>query len=578
MSTYQAPQQQPSHQNQLALLPPNAQPESQTSLHSMQTRSKSSIFKPKALLASHIPLTDREPENVTEALNCSVWNSAMQEEYKALQNTKTWSLVPLPAGRRAIGCKWVFRIKKNADGTIQSYKARLVAKGFHQQQGFDFDETCSPVVKPSTIRVVLTLALSKGWNIRQLDVNNAFLNGCLHEEVYMEQPSGFEHRDKNLVCKLQKSLYGLKQAPRAWFEKLASTLCMFGFQSSLCDYSLFIRITPQHTTYILVYVDDILITGSSAREVQSLIQGLNQIFALKDLGDLSYFLGIEVQRLSNESLHLSHVKYIKDLLAKAKMQEAMGISTPMVSGAKLSKHGDDVFGDPKLYRSIVGALRYATITRPEISFSVNKVCQYMHLPLETHWKIVKRILRYLNGTLQHGLVIHKSCNLSLTAFCDEDWASDIDDRRSIFSSCMFLGPNLISWSSKKQRVVSRSTTEAEYQSLANTVSELIWLKALLSELKFSPRIVPTIYCDNSSGVQMAANPVYHARSRHIELDLLYVREKVLKKEILVCHVNSENQVADIFTKVLSKTRFCDLRNKLNILEAGEKTQGDEVNK
>lgn len=225
--------------------------------------------------------------------------------------------MPLPLRRRAISCKWGFRVKRNADGSIQRHKVRLVAKGFHQQQGFDFDETFSIVIKPTTNRVILTLALSKGWGIKQLDVNNAFLNGILHEEVYMEQPVGFEHRDKSLVCKLHKALYGLKQAPRIWFEKLASTLHKFGFESSKCDSSLFIRVTPQHSTYILIYVDDILITRSSMEIIASLVKNVNKAFALKDLGDLNYFLGIEVKKLEDGSLHLSQTKYIKDLLSKA---------------------------------------------------------------------------------------------------------------------------------------------------------------------------------------------------------------------------------------------------------------------
>ena len=334
----------------------------------MQTRSKFGIFKPKVFFAA------TEPSSVDDALSKPEWKSAMQQEYDALIENKTWSLVPLPSHRQAIGCKWVFRVKENPDGSIQKYKARLVAKGFHQQPGFNYTETFSPVVKPATIRLILTLALTFHWPIQQIDVNNAFLNGDLHEEVYMTQPPGFESHDKSLVCKLQKALYGLKQAPRAWFEKLAHTLHQLKFVSSKCDPSLFIRNVNGCCMYVLIYVDDIIITGSSSAKIKQLISDLSKAFALKELGDLNYFLGIEVHTLPDGSLHMSQSKYVRDLLVKANMWDAKSLPTPMVSNLKLSKHGSSYLSDPTLYRSIVGALQYVTITRPELAFSVSKVC------------------------------------------------------------------------------------------------------------------------------------------------------------------------------------------------------------
>uniref|UniRef100_A0A803NT98 Reverse transcriptase Ty1/copia-type domain-containing protein n=1 Tax=Cannabis sativa TaxID=3483 RepID=A0A803NT98_CANSA len=273
----------------------------------MQTRGKSSISKPKVFTASRIPTT------LAEALANPHWNSAMSDEVLALARNATWTLVRLPPGRRAIGCKWVYREKQNMDGSVYRYKARLVAKGFHQQPGFDFTETFSPVVKPITIRVVLTMALAQGWAIRQLDVNNAFLNGDLQEEVYMTQPPGFEvPTAPDLVCKLHKALYGLKQAPRAWFDKLHQSLLHFGFTSSKADQSLFICHTQHSITIVLVYVDDILITGSDANAITQLIQALDKKFSLKDLGELQYFLGIEV-RYTSQGMHLSQEKYAKHI-------------------------------------------------------------------------------------------------------------------------------------------------------------------------------------------------------------------------------------------------------------------------
>lgn len=269
-------------------------------------------------------------------------------------------------------------------------------------------------------------------------------------------------------------MYGLKQAPRAWFEKLHTALISFGFTSAKSNQSLFIRYTPQHTIYILVYVDDILITVDNTNIITNLIKDLNKQFALKDLGNLNYFLGIEVTYLSGGKIHLSQRKYIQDLLIKTKMQYAKSNSTPMTSGHKLMAFGSDPVQNAQLYRSVVGALQYITITRPEITYSVNRVCQFMHNPLEAHWQAVKKILRYLTGTTDSGLIMepNASHDMSVEGYCDADWASDVDDRRSTSGFCVFLGNNLISWQSKKQHVVSHSSTEAEYWSLAHLTAEI----------------------------------------------------------------------------------------------------------
>ncbi|CAJ2668892.1 unnamed protein product [Trifolium pratense] len=490
----------------------------------------------------------------------------MQSEFDALQQNNTWSLVPLPANIKAIGCKWIFRIKENPDGSINKYKARLVAKGFHQLQGFDFTETFSPVVKPLTIRLILTLAISYKWSLQQLDVNNAFLNGVLEEEVYMEQPQGFENSNPSMVCKLNKALYGLKQAPRQWFDKLTTTLVRFGFQTSKCDPSLFILNKDNHIVYLLVYVDDIIITGSSSQLVTSLVHKLNSVFSLKQLGLLDYFLGIEVKHLPNSTLLLTQSKYIRDLLTKTNMLESNPISTPMMSTCKLSKVGSDKFHDPSLYRSVVGSLQYATITRPEIAYAVNKVCQFMSNPLDSHWTAVKRILRYLKGTLHMGLIlypfdVHKP--VSLKVFCDADWASDPDDRRSTSGAAIFFGTSLVSWWSRKQQVVARSSTEAEYRSLAQATADVQWIQTLLKELTI-PFSQPIIYCDNQSAVLLAHNPILHTRTKHMEIDLFFVREKVAAKQLTIVHIPGTEQCADILTKPVSTTKFLLMRDKLNV--------------
>jgi histone deacetylase 1/2 len=526
----------------------------------MVTRCKTGNLKPKVLLA-HC-----EPTNVKQALADSQWLKAMQAEYSALMNNNTWSLVPLPAHRRAIGCKWVFRIKENPDGSINKYKARIVAKGFNQEAGFDFQETFSPVVKPVTIRIILTLALSLKWDIQQIDINNAFLNGILQEEVYMSQPPGFISSDKTPVCKLHKALYGLKQAPRAWYDRLTQALVSFGFHSSRCDPSLFVYNHKGVTMYVLVYVDDILLTGSSSTILHDLIAKLNSQFALKHMGRPDYFLGIEVQYLPSGNLLLTQSKYIRDLLSRANMAEAKGLTTPMVSNLKLSKFGTDELPDAHEYRSIVGALQYVTLTRPELAFCVNKVCQFLSRPLISHWQAVKRILRYLLHTCSHGLLLQPSqavSKFSIRAYSDSDWASDMDDRRSTSGSCVYFGPNLVSWSAKKQTLVARSSAEAEYRALAHTTSELLWIQSLLRDLHI-PIHTPVLLCDNISAVLIAHNPVLHARTKHLELDIHFVREKVVAKELSISHVPGVDQIADALTKPLPSARFLTLRDKLKV--------------
>jgi len=348
----------------------------------MNNRAKTGVVCPR--LHPTLLLAHSEPKTTKQALSDPTWLSAMQVKYDALLKNNTWSLVPLPSGRTPMGCKWVFRVKENPDGSVNKYKARLVAKGFHQKYGDNYTETFSPVIKPDTVRTILTLALSKKWPLKQLDVNNAFLNGSLTETVYMIQPPGFESSNKSLVCKLNKALYGLKQAPRAWFDKLQTTLVQFGFLPSKCDPSLFVYSHNSNLLYMLVYVDDIIITGNNSTLLHQLINQLNAAFSLKELGDLEYFLGIKVKLQTTGSLILTQSKDLRDLLTRTNMHGAKPLPSPMVAGIKLSKESSSPFYDPTLYRSIVGALQYATITKPDICFAVNKVYQFMANPLEGH--------------------------------------------------------------------------------------------------------------------------------------------------------------------------------------------------
>ncbi|XP_076906863.1 uncharacterized protein LOC143563131 [Bidens hawaiensis] len=460
-----------------------------------------------------------------------------------------------------------------SDGSLERYKARLVCDGRKQQTDIDCGETFSPVVKPSTIRLILFLALSKSWPIHQLDVTNAFLHGNLEETVYMHQPVGFRHKDfPDHVCRLRKSLYGLKQAPRAWHQRFTDFVTTQGFQQCKSDNSLFTYHHGSETAYLLIYVDDIILTTSTNALRIRLIDTLSGEFAMKDLGPLSYFLGVQVTRTGNK-MFLSQQAYVKDIIHRAAMDSCKPVATPVDTQSKLSADAGPPHEDPVSFRSLAGALQYLTFTRPDISYAVQQICMHMHDPRQDHWNALKRIIRYLQGTIDHGLHLGPVPNLSLVAYTDADWAGCPDTRRSTSGYCVYLGDNLISWSSKCQSTISRSSAEAEYRGVANVVADICWLRNLLLELRHPLPRATLVYCDNVSAIYLSGNPVQHQRTKHIELDIHFVRELVQRGHIRVLHVPSRHQIADIFTKGLPRVLFDDFRSSLNISPPDVSTAG-----
>lgn len=538
----------------------------------MTTRARTGIVKPIDRLNLYTSSISPVPRSHLQAMQDPHWRKAMNEEYQALMSNGTWTLVPRPPGVNVVRSMWLFRHKHHADGSLARYKARLVANGRSQQQGIDCDETFSPVVKPATIRTVLSLSVSRHWPIHQLDVKNAFLHGHLQETVYMHQPAGF--RDSQFpdhVCHLQRSLYGLKQAPRAWYHRFARYALQIGFQNSRSDSSLFIYHSPHATAYLLLYVDDIIITASSSEFLQRTISQLNHEFAMTDLGALNYFLGISVVR-SSTGLFLSQQKYAVEILERANMVNCNPSRTPAEPIQKLDATGPPV-ADPSLYRSLAGALQYLTFTRPDIAFAVQQLCLYMHDPREPHLHALKRVLRYIRGTISHGLHLHVSPSSDLIAYSDADWGGCPATRRSTSGYCVFIGDNLVSWSSKRQGIISRSSAEAEYRGVANAVAETSWLRNLLRELQCPMTKATIVYCDNVSAVYMSTNPVQHQRTKHIEIDIHFVRDKVAVGLVRVLHVPSSSQYADIFTKGLPTSLFYDFRDSLHVRKPPDQTAG-----
>ncbi|CAJ2637857.1 unnamed protein product [Trifolium pratense] len=436
-----------------------------------------------------------EPSSYKEAILDPLWQKAMAEELAALHKTNTWDLVPLPPGKRAIGSRWVYKIKTKSDGSVERYKARLVAKGFSQQYGMDYEETFAPVAKMTTIRTLIAVASVRQWHISQLDVKNAFLNGDLKEEVYMVPPSGVFH-NQGEVCKLKKALYGLKQAPRAWFEKFSTVISSLGFRSSDYDSALFVRTTSHGRIILSLYVDDMIITG--------------------------YLL--------------SQSKYIANILEQARLSDNRAIDSPLELNVKYAPSDGVPLADPTLYRTLVGSLVYLTITRPDIAYAVHV-----------------------------SLLFPSSSSLELCAYSDADWAGDPIDRKSTTGFCIFLGDSLISWKSKKQDIVSRSSTEAEYRAMASTTTEIVWLRWLLSDMGISLSQPTPMYCDNKSAIQIAHNSVFHERTKHIEIDCHFTRHHLQHGTITLPFISSPLQIADLFTKTHSIKRFHFLIDKLSML-------------
>lgn len=535
--------------------------------HHMTTRAKAGVFQPKKIMNLHATTSSSIspiPSSYQTTIKDPHWYNAMLEEFQALMTNNTWSLVPKPAGANIVTGKWIFRHKLHSDGSLARYKARWVVRGCSQQEGIDYGETFSPVIKPGTIRCVLSIATTFSWPIHLLDVKNAFLHGTLTETVYAQQPSGFvDSSFPHHVCQLHKSLYGLKQAPRTWFIRFTTFLLSIGFSPSKCDSSLFILKTPSATAYLLLYVDDIILTANTPTFLSHIISKLCSQFAMSDLGPLRHFLGIQVTTTAT-GLVLSQKQYALDILARAHMSNCNPCHTPVDTNSKSSSSTGSLLSQPTVYRSLVGALQYLTLTRPDISYAVQQVCLFMHAPRDTHMALLKRILRYVCGTLDYGLHIYRSPTLDLVAYSDADWAGCPDTRRSTSGYCVFMGDNLVAWSSKRQHTVSRSSAEAEYRGVANVVAELCWLRQLMTELSHPPRRASVVFCDNVSAMYLASNPVQHQRTKHVEIDLHFVGEKVSLGEVIVTHIPSSLQLADIFTKGLTSSLFKDFRCNLQI--------------
>ncbi|GJV34144.1 retrovirus-related pol polyprotein from transposon RE1 [Tanacetum coccineum] len=439
---------------------------SSTSSHPMTTRSKAGISRQNTLLIlPSLTLSSPWLLYIIHYRDLVIQNSRKgskmdgrprMRKFQALQQKQNRGLSPASWFSKVI---LVFQMVFTVSNIIRmeqlnDTKLFLGAQGCSQIPGLDYCHTFSPVVKASTVRIVISLAVLHKWKLHQLDVKNAFLNGHLNETVFMEQPPGFlNHQYPNHVCKLSKALYGLKQAPRAWFQRL-STFLLLGFTCSRADTSLFVFTSDTCIMYLLVYVDDLILTGNDESVIATFTSRLNHEFAIKDLGALNYFLGLEVAYTDN-GLFLTQSKYARDILKRADLYDSKPVSTPLATHVSFTADGIP-YSDSTLYRSLVGALQYLTITRPDLSYAVNQVSQFLHAPTIAHFQSVKRILRYVKGTISFGLTFSRPHTNTIIGYSDADWARCLDTRRSTYGYSIYLGGNLVSWSAKKQPTISRS--------------------------------------------------------------------------------------------------------------------------
>ncbi|KAJ9542154.1 hypothetical protein OSB04_028660 [Centaurea solstitialis] len=495
-----------------------------------------------------------EPKNVSHALEDSDWLLAIQEELLQFKRNNVYRLVLRPQDKSIIQTKWIFRNKKDESGVIVRNKERLVAKGYSQQEGIDYDETFAPVARIEAIRIFLAYAAHKNIKVFQMDVKSAFLNGVLHEEVYIEQPEGFVDPDfPDHVCILDKALYGLKQAPRAWYETLTNHLLSKGFKQGTIDTTLFLKKEGDDLLLVQIYVDDIIFGSTNPKLCTKFSKIMETEFEMSMMGELNFFLGIQVKQ-NPDGIIINQSKYIKDMLKKFKMSDCSPIKTPMPTGNLL---GPDLAGksvDQKIYRSMIGSLLYLTATRPDIMFATCFCARFQANPKESHLAAVKRILQYLKGTPELGLWYPKDSSFELISFTNTDYGGCKLDRKSTSGSCQFLVDKLVSWTSKKQNCVSTSTAEAEYVATTSCCSQVLWMKTQLIDYGYKLKRVP-IYCDSESAIAIKSNPVQHSKTKHIDIRYDFIKDNVEKGNIEMFFVQTDFQLADLFTKPLDEKRF-----------------------
>ena len=503
------------------------------------------------------------------------WRNATKSEYDSLIDNHTWDLVPPPEGKNFVGSRWVFKVKRNADGSVQRYKARLVAQGYSQSQGIDYQDVFSPVTRYNLIRSLLAVANVCDWEVHQMDVKTAFQQGDLEDEIYMKQSDGFIDEERpDYVCKLNKSIHGLKQAARCWNVAIDTFLLSNGYRKCGADPCVYMKSVKREDgkidfVIIALYVDDILFSNNTQMLKEEKL-ALAKQFKVEDLGELHYILGMAIKR--NRRLRtrsISQAKYLEGVLKRFEMENCKPVSTPLEQGRKFVPLSENDYPvDTQAYQMAIGCLTYAaTVSRPDLAAAVGVLSKFMSKPGKEHWQGVKRVLRYIQGTLKYGLMFSADgANPTLTGYSDADWGGDASTRRSTTGYVFQIQGNTVSWCSKRQACVSRSTTEAEYIALSIACQEAVWLRILLSDIQMKQCGPSTIFEDNQGAIELSRNPKFHNRTKHIDISYHYVREQVNLNTVSVKYCPTEDMLADVMTKGVSKISFEKFRNKLGVIE------------
>ncbi|GJR52122.1 retrovirus-related pol polyprotein from transposon TNT 1-94 [Tanacetum coccineum] len=471
-----------------------------------------------------------------------------------LSGSKSRISLNKPFGKNVIKLKWLWKNKKDEDQTVIRNKARLVAKGYAQEEGIDFEESFAPVARLEAVWIFVAYAAHKSFPIYQMDVKTTFLNGPLKEEVYVAQPDGFvdpDHPEK--VYRLRKALYGLKQAPRAWYDELSNFLMSKGFTKGTIDPTLFMIRYGEDILLVQIYVDDIIFGSTNLKFSKRFEKLMHSRFEMSLMGEMKFFLGLQIHQ-SPRGIFINQAKYALEILKKHGMEKGQSIGTPMATKPKLDADLSGKLVDQTNYHSKIRSIMYLTSSRPDIVQAVCYCARYQARSTKKHLKEVKRIFRYLRGTINMGLWYPKDSGFELTAFLDADRAKCIITGKSTSRGIQFLGDKLVSWMSKKHDCTVMSLAKADYVALSVSCAQLMWMKTQLKDYGFNYNKIP-LYCDSQLAISISCNPMQHSCTKHIHTRYHFIKEQVENGIIELYFVITEYQLAEMFTKALPKDRF-----------------------